>query len=189
MSHAQRVIEPDDRELLAASAAGDREAFAAFYRRHLAPVVAILVSASGDRELAADLAAEVFAAALLGADRYRAEHASALPWLCGIARNKLSESRRRGRAENRARRRLAIPAEAFEDADIARVDELARAGTPVLEALDLLPSDQRAALWARVVEERDYDEIAAAGGTSPAAVRQRVSRALTRLRLAAREEE
>jgi RNA polymerase sigma-70 factor (ECF subfamily) len=186
MDHSRQA---EDQALLAASARGDREAFAAFYRRHLAPVVAHLVAATGDRELAADLAAEVFAAALLGAARYRPERSSALPWLCGIARNKLSETRRRGRAEDRARRRLGIPRESLEDTDLARVDELAREGTPPLEALDLLPDEQRDAVWARVVEERDYEEIARAAGTSEVVVRQRVSRALSRMRAAIREED
>src|SRR6202034_2211053 len=101
-----------DETLLAASATGDRAAFASFYRRHLAAVLGFLLRETRDRELAADLAAEVFATALLAAPRYRPEYASALPWLCGIARFKASESRRRGHAEDRARRRLGIPREA-----------------------------------------------------------------------------
>src|SRR5581483_8920726 len=95
----------DDAGLLAASAAGDRGAFAAFYRRHLPAVIRVLIAETGDRELAADLAAEVFATALLAAGRYRPEHSTGLPWLCGIARYKASETRRRKRAEDRARRR------------------------------------------------------------------------------------
>jgi RNA polymerase sigma-70 factor (ECF subfamily) len=137
---------------------------------------------TGDRELAGDLAAEVFAAALLGASRYRPEHASALPWLCGIARFKASESRRKGRAEDRARRRLGIPREQLEDEDIARVDELAAAEPRLLKLVDDLPTVQREAIWARVVQERGYSEIANDLGVSEAAVRQRVSRALAWLR-------
>ena len=179
----------EDAALLAASAAGDRGAFAAFYRRHLAAVLGFLLRETGDRELAADLAAEVFAAALLGAGRYRPEHASALPWLCGIARYKASESRRRGRAEDRARRRLGIPRESLHDEDLVRAEELAARGGALLELVDRLPAAQREALWARVIEEREYDDIALAAGTSEAAVRQRVSRALTWLRLHASQEE
>ncbi len=150
--------------------------------RHLPGLLAFLLRESGDRELSADLAAETFAAALLSAGRYRPQHPSALPWLCGIARNKLSESRRRGRAEDRARRRLRIPAQQLHDEDLARVEELAGIGTSTLQLLDQLPVDQRAALRARIIEERDYDEIASDIGVSPAAVRQRVSRALLWLR-------
>jgi RNA polymerase sigma-70 factor (ECF subfamily) len=179
----------EDTALLAASAAGVRGAFASFYRRHLAAVLGFLLRETGDRELAADLAAEVFAAALLGAGRYRPEHASALPWLCGIARYKASESRRRGRAEDRARRRLGIPRESLHDEDLVRAEELAAQGGALLELVDRLPAAQREALWARVIEEREYDDIALDTGTSEAAVRQRVSRALTWLRLHASQEE
>lgn len=172
----------DDATLLAESAKGDREAFGLLYRRHLPAVVAFLLRESRDRELAADLAAEVFAAALLAAGRYRPEHDSALPWLCGIARHKLRESRRRGRAESRARRRLGIPSESLHDEDLARVEELAGQGTAALDLLEQLPVEQRDALKARVIEGRDYVEIAGELGASQAAVRQRVSRALLWLR-------
>jgi RNA polymerase sigma factor (sigma-70 family) len=124
----------------------------------------------------------VFAAALLGAGRYRRQYPSALPWLCGIARHKLRETRRRGRAEDRARRRLGIPGESLEDQDLARVDELAGADADLLELVRRLPPVQRRALHARVIDERDYRDIAAETGTSEAAVRQRVSRALGWLR-------
>ncbi|HTY96759.1 MAG TPA: RNA polymerase sigma factor [Solirubrobacteraceae bacterium] len=177
-----------DLALLAASAAGDRRAFACFYRRHLPAVVGFLMRRSGDRELAGELAAEVFATALLAAGRYRAEFDTALPWLCGIARYKLSESQRRGRAEDRARCRLGIPEGRLDDQDLLRVEELAGEGTELLELLDRLPAVQREALWARVVQERGYDEIATTSGASEAAVRQRVSRALARLRRLAGQE-
>jgi RNA polymerase sigma factor (sigma-70 family) len=172
----------EDGALLAASVRGDRAAFARFYRRHLPAVLAFLLRESAERDLAADLAAEVFAAALLAAGRYRPEHPSALPWLCGIARHKLHESRRRGRTEDRARRRLGISPEALEDEDLARVVELAGAGAAVLALLEQLPPAQRRALQARVIEERAYEDIARETGASPAAVRQRVSRALVWLR-------
>ena len=179
----------DDAVLLAASARGDRAAFALFYRRHLAAVVAVLLRETGDRELAGDLAGEVFCAAMLAADRYRPEHPGALPWLCGIARHKAAESRRRRRAEDRARKRLGVPREPMDDADLERVDALASQGTIVLDLVEQLPVFQREALRARVIEEREYREIAAALGSSEAAVRQNVSRALGWLRAHTSREE
>lgn len=172
----------DDAALLVASARGDRAAFALFYRRHLAAVVAILVRDTGDWELAADLASEVFCAALLAAGRYRPDHPVALPWLAGIARHKVAQSRRRGRAEDRARRRLAVPRERLDDTDLDRVAELAAEGDTILALVERLPRVQREALRARVIEEREYAEIAMSLGTSEAAVRQNVSRALGWLR-------
>jgi RNA polymerase sigma-70 factor, ECF subfamily len=161
-----------DRELLESIARCDGEAFTVFYRRHLPRVVGYLVRETGDSELAADLAAEVFAAALVGARRYRATHDSALPWLLGIARNTVGTSRRRGRVEARARRRLGFEPVEFEEPDIDRTDEL----------LASLPAAERGAVRARVVEERTYASIAAEMRCSELVVRKRVSRGLARLR-------
>jgi RNA polymerase sigma-70 factor (ECF subfamily) len=161
-----------DRELLESIAQCDGEAFTVFYRRHLPRVVAYLVRETGDRELAADLAAEVFAAAMVGARRYTATHDSALPWLLGIARNTLGRSRRRGRVEARARRRLGFEPIAFEESDIDRTDEL----------LAALPAAEREAVRARVVDDRSYASIAAEMRCSELVVRKRVSRGLARLR-------
>jgi RNA polymerase sigma-70 factor (ECF subfamily) len=161
-----------DRELLESIARCDGEAFTVFYRRHIPRVVAYLVRETSDRELAADLAAEVFAAAMVGARRYNATHDSALPWLLGIARNTLRKSRRRGRVEARARRRLGFEPIAFEEPDIDRTDEL----------LASLPAAERDAVRARVVEDRSYASIAAEMRCSELVVRKRVSRGLARLR-------
>ncbi len=67
--------------------------------------------------------------------------------------------------------------------DLERVRELASldAGA-VRAALTQLPPAERAAVHARIVEERPYSEIAGEISTSPLVVRKRVSRGLTRLR-------
>ena len=180
----QRASQATDGELLAAVVAGDGEAFAAFYRRHLQAVVAFLLRETRDREATADLTAEVFAAVFLVARRFRARGAgSARPWVLGIARNKLLESRRRGRIEDRARRRLAFEPEVLDDDDLVRVEELAAGPeTPVLKLVEQLPETQREALRSRLVEGREYDEIARELKCSELVVRQRVSRGLSRLR-------
>ena len=175
---------PSDDTLLAAAARGDADAFAAFYRRHLAAVVGFFVRRTRDREVAADLTAEVFAAALIACPRYRGGEAPASAWLFGIAANKLRESQRRGMVESGARRRLALEPLQLVDSDLERVEELAALGdaAPLLEAVAGLAPDQRDAVLARVVQERDYPEIASALACSEAVVRQRVSRGLAALR-------
>src|ERR1700744_3576602 len=95
-----------DRDLIAAIAERDGEACTVFYRRHLQRTLAYLVRETRDPELAADLAAEVFATVIVAARRYRPESDSAAPWVIGIARNTLPASRRRGKIQDRARRRL-----------------------------------------------------------------------------------
>jgi RNA polymerase sigma-70 factor (ECF subfamily) len=173
----------EDAQLLAATAQGDAEAFAVFYRRHLGRVVAFALRATGDRELAADLTGEVFAAALAACGRYRPDHQTAAPWLLGIAQNKFRESRRRGHVEDATRRRLRIGPLALTDADLERVDELATQDfASVAAAVQQLPLHERDAVTARVVEEREYREIAAELRCSESVVRQRVSRGLARMR-------
>jgi RNA polymerase sigma-70 factor (ECF subfamily) len=93
-----------------------------------------------DEELAADLSAECFAAALLASERFRPGGAPAIAWLFGIAQ--------------RARAQVQAPA---------------RRGS-------------RAAVEARIVDEREYEEIARELQVSEAVVRKRVSRGLEALR-------
>jgi RNA polymerase sigma factor (sigma-70 family) len=172
-----------DAQLLAGVAACDDRAFSAFYRRHLPLIVGWCVRRTRDPELAADLTAEVFAAVLVSAARYEPAHASADGWLLGIARNVLGHSLRRGQVDARARVRLGIPRLTVEDGDLVRVVELAdgREGGAA-ELLAGLPVDEQAAVRARVIDERDYTEIARSLGCSELVVRKRVSRGLARLR-------
>jgi len=93
-----------DAELLKLSHS-DADAFAVFYRRYERLVAGWLIRRTGRPELAADLTAEVFAAAYLAAPRFRDGPEPAGSWLLGIARNKLLHSLRRERAETSARER------------------------------------------------------------------------------------
>ncbi|MFI4978257.1 MAG: RNA polymerase sigma factor [Solirubrobacterales bacterium] len=117
--------EDPDAALVAAVAARDEVAFTVLYGRYLPVVLRWCLRETGNREVAADLSSEVFAAALISARRYRSEQGSVLAWLLGIARNKLLESRRRRRVEDSARRRLRLEPVALSDADLDRVEELA----------------------------------------------------------------
>lgn len=181
-----RADDEDDDALLERAARGDGDAFARFYRRHLGAIAGFLLRRTGDPEASADLAAEVFATALIACDRYRPGEAPARAWLYGIAANKLRESRRRGRVEDEARRRLAWEPQRLDDTDLAAIERFAGAGgdgeADVLAAVAALPADQREAVLARVVEDRDYREIAARLRCSESVVRQRVSRGLRALR-------
>ena len=181
------TTEVHDDDLLAAYASGDPDAFVAFYRRHLPAVLGFFLRRTGDRELTADLTAEVFAAAMLAAERYRPGERPALAWLYGIAAHKLADSRRRGRVQDEARRRLALEPIAITDEDLERVADVADSGGRVEAALAALPDDQRDAVLARVVQERSYADIATEMRCSEMLVRQRVSRGLRALRAQIKE--
>lgn len=179
----ESVVARTDGDLLAATAL-EPEAFGAFYRRHVRAVLSYLVARTGRPEIAADLCAETFASALEQADRYDPERAPARAWLLAIARSRMLDSFRRGRVEDRARRRLGMPPRSLTDEDIERVEELVDASRGLdAEALVAeLPPKQREAVLARVVDERGYGEIAAELEVSESVVRQRVSRGLACLR-------
>jgi RNA polymerase sigma factor (sigma-70 family) len=171
--------------------AGRREAdaFGAFYVRRVDAVLAFFLRRTGDRELAADLTAETFAAALSALPRYRPQRTSALAWLFTIAHHKLVDSIRQGQVEDRARRRLGLEPVVFSDEDIERVEQRAAAadGDAALLELERLSAEQRGAIEGRVLEEAGYQDLAQRLKCSESVVRQRVSRGLSELRTKMKE--
>ncbi len=159
---------------------GDLEDFGRFYDRYVAALLAFFQRRTGDPEAAADLTAETFAAAMVSRRRYKPHGATAAGWLFAIAHHKLTDFRRRGSAETRMRARLGmepVPVGA-EDAEMIRWlgDDVATA------MVEELPAEQRDAIRAHVLEDRDYADIARAERLSEATVRKRVSRGLRVLR-------
>ena len=175
----------EDDELLARSSR-DPEAFGVFYARHERLVLGYFMRRIREPELAADLAAETFAAALIGAKRFRGGGVPASAWLIGIARNILSGSLRRTRVEDKARRRLGMEPLVLDDELLTRIETM---GTSVDTMLARLTSEQEQAVRARVLEEQDYAVIATRLRCSESVVRQRVSRGLATLRRFYEEDE
>jgi RNA polymerase sigma factor (sigma-70 family) len=172
-----------DLELLGATRAGEAAAYGVFFERYQAVVIAYLLRRTRQREVAADLAGEVFARALMAVHAGRGPlDDPAAGWLLTIARNVLVDSVRRGRVEERARRELGMQPVALSDADLESMDAQTEDLDRVVALVQQLPSGQRAALKARILDERDYGDIAADLGCSDLVVRQRVSRALKTLR-------
>lgn len=172
-----------DDELLTA---GGPDGFALFYRRHVDSILRYFARSTRDPELAADLTAEAFAAALEAKRRFKPGGPPAQAWLYGIASRKLADYRRRGNAEDRARKRLGMERVEPTDADLRRIEAMA-GGAEVVSLVEELPADQRRAVTARVVEERGYGEIAREFEITPAGVRKRVSRGLAAVRARLRD--
>ena len=180
--HIQSVkawSERSDAELLILD---DPDAFAELYDRHVGQILAWSSARVGD--YAADLTAEVFAAAWQCRKRFRDEHdGTALPWLYGIAHNVFRSSLRKRRVEYGARERLGLPI-TFVHADFEAVDDRLSFPSAVLREVANLPDSERELLVLRLVEERPYREIARCLQCTPVAARLRVSRSLRRLNLA-----
>src|SRR3954451_17019351 len=87
---------------------GDPEDFGRFYDRYVKALLAFFQRRVHDPEVAADLTAETFAAALNTRGRFRGDGKTAAAWLFGIAHHKLTDFRRTGSAELRMRARLGL---------------------------------------------------------------------------------
>jgi RNA polymerase sigma factor (sigma-70 family) len=171
-----------DAELLSATRR-DPGAFAVFYDRYETAIVGYFLRRTKDAELAADLTAEVFAAALSTAARYRPESQTAAPWLFTIAQHTLARSVRRGQVEARARHRLGIrEAIELEPSQIDQVHAALAGDQWVGQLLAGLPEDQQTAIRARILDDVPYPEIANQLQISELVIRKRVSRGLAALR-------
>jgi len=159
----------------------DPAGFEEFYVRHVDMLLGFFARRTRNADMAADLTAETFAAALSARRRYRPEQGAAVAWLFGIAMKKLADAQRRGYAEQRARRRMGMERIDLTDEDIARIDALGES-TNASALLEALQPDQREAVRAHVLEERSYTELAVELEVSEAVVRKRVSRGLASVR-------
>ena len=172
--------DPDatDEQLLVAR---DAASFELFYVRHVDAMLGFFARRTFDAELAADLCAETFAAALASRRRFRPGGPPATAWLFGIGAKKLADAQRRGYADTRTRRRLGMERIELSDQDIARIERLGE-GDETRALMEQLPAEQRSAITAHVIDERPYGEIAGELHTSEAVVRKRVSRGLATMR-------
>jgi RNA polymerase sigma factor (sigma-70 family) len=162
-------------------ARSDAAAFGEIYERYSAPIFDFHRRRCRDEHAALDLTAETFAQAWLSRQSFRdLAGGSAGPWLFGIARKVLSRSVRKRRLERAACERLGVLERLDQPPSSARPDESWLDGLD--EFFEDLPVEYREALSMRVVDERDYAEIAERTGISRGLARVRVHRGLAALR-------
>lgn len=167
-----------------AAAARDPQLFEEFYRRHVDAVTSFVARRVADVHTVADLTAEVFLAVLDSAHTYRPSRGSERAWLYGIARNVVSDERRRVARETERDRR--VSGRRLLDADdIARLEDKLDAqstGRRALAALERLPEGERAVMELIVVDQLTVTEAAAALGIRQVTARVRLHRARKSLR-------
>ncbi len=163
---------------------GDHAAFEVLYRRHSGRVYGYLRKKLSDRG-AVD---EVFQNTFLKFHQTRRNYDSSFSfaqWLFVIARTTLFDYfRKQGR-------QVSVSDEPIDEERLSQdtsASALSELGSEQVTeamsgALRALPKEQRQAIELRVLEERSYEEIAAALGRSEVSVRQMVSRGLKKLRL------
>lgn len=179
------VVDHTDAELLAAAAAGDGDAFAAFFRRHVRAVTAYAVRRCSSPDEVSDLVSDTFAAALQATSRYEPMLPSALPWLFGIERRVLARQRRRRHGSKRLIEKIggSIPRFAgTEEDDIASAIDASRTSTALQAALDRLTASERDVLELVAYDGLTPREVAIVLDVTPNAARLRLSRARRNMR-------
>jgi RNA polymerase sigma factor (sigma-70 family) len=178
------VVGQSDSELLSASARGDADAFTTFFRRYERDITTYAIRRCPTPEDVADSVADTFLTALSASGRYRAETATALPWLYGIARRVIMRQRRTGRRHRRppvgsgtVPRYVGLEEDLINQAiDAARL-------APQLElAMRQLSSREREVLELVAYHGLTPFEVAVSLGVSPNTARLRLLRARNRMR-------
>jgi RNA polymerase sigma factor (sigma-70 family) len=162
----------------------DTDSFIATYDDFSKSLLRYFMRRTFDTEVAADLAAETFAAAFRSRATFK-PGGDPQSWLYGIASHQLSRYYRKGRVEGSARRRLEMNTPLLSDAgrdELRALIDDAELSSAVTTALSDLPAQQRDAVLLRIVDELGYDEIASRLGCSTQSARARVSRGLRALR-------
>ena len=162
----------------------DPAAFTEFYRAHVDEVTRFVTRRVADPQLAADLTAEVFLAAIEAAARYRGSVGGPRTWLYGIARHVIAAEFRRSARERRAEGLIA-GRRLLQADDVDRLAEKIDASRQVRELhreLQALPEGERAVLELVAVDGLTVAEAAAALGIRPVAARVRLHRARRALR-------
>jgi RNA polymerase sigma-70 factor (ECF subfamily) len=168
-----------DDELVAAVAAGDRQALELLYRRHAPWLAGRLAARTTSRELAEEALQDTFLAAWRGARAYHGT-GEVPAWLWGIARRRLASLARR-----QPHRSLSL-ADAGERADRAAGPEEAALGRDASDRIRLavahLPDDQRAAITAVVYQGQTITQAALAAAVPEGTIKSRLHRARLHIR-------
>jgi RNA polymerase sigma-70 factor, ECF subfamily len=158
----------------------DPRAFEALYRKYVAQVYSFALYELRNTHAAEDVTAQVFLNALSSLSSFReqveAPGSSFRVWLFQIARNALSNERRRARRHPESPIELALDVSSGVDvaAEALHREQLNRAW----QQIDKLPTERRQALLLRFVEEMSTREIGEVLGRSEGATRVLIHRAL-----------
>jgi RNA polymerase sigma-70 factor (ECF subfamily) len=169
---------PTDPALIAAWLGGDEQAAAELVRRHARALARFLSGAGAAEADVDDLVQETFIRAFRALGRFRGQ-CRFRTWLLTIGGNVLKD------AVRRARRAKVVPLDEelrATDGDPAERAVANETESRLVDALRELPRMQREVFLLRAQQGLEYEEIAAALGTSPGAARVHYHHAVKRLK-------
>lgn len=160
-------------------------AFEEFYREHIERVQNFVARRVRDPQLAADLTAEIFLAAIESAETFRPARGTVTGWLYGVAYHVIAADRRRSAREARATGRV-IGRRLLENDDLDRIEERIDAqanARRLYEALGRLSPAERIILELTALDGLTVADAARALGIRPASARVRLHRAREKVRV------
>ncbi len=173
------ALPSDDRELLAAHAAGDPDAFGELIRRHRDRLWAVALRTVGDREEAADALQDAMLSAYRAAAGFRGDSA-VTTWLHRIVVNACLDRIRR----RQVRATVPLP-ETGPGEPVQPGDQIADRDTALVvhRALAEIPVEQRAALVLVELQGHSVAEAAEILGVAEGTIKSRCARGRARLAL------
>ncbi|MEZ0264835.1 MAG: sigma-70 family RNA polymerase sigma factor [Phycisphaerae bacterium] len=183
MVTTQQESHPSDGQLLQRYlGGGNPEAVAAIVRRHAGFVYSVALRHARDRHLAEDVTQAVFMLLVKKAAALR-DHGELSGWLFNAT---LFEARNLLKARGREARRIEAhgreQAARGEATTMQHPEPWADVEPHLNDALEDLGEGERQAVMMRYLRQNSYDAVGGALGVSPVAARQRVHRALDRMR-------
>ncbi len=171
-----RMAQRDRTDVLASAAAGDEIAFRRLITEHHDDMRRVSAYISGDITLAEEATQAAWVIAWKRLRDVR-EPSHLRPWLITVAANEAKKLLRK----RRTRARFEIATDASREPG-GRDPASGVTGLDLREAISRLDPDDRALLAMRYVAGFDSNELAAATGKKPPAIRQRLKRLIDRLR-------
>jgi RNA polymerase sigma-70 factor (ECF subfamily) len=149
--------DPEERQLVTRSAAGDQDAFRQLVLRHHRRVVNIAYRALGDASLAEDVAQEVFIKVYRHLPSYRHEKPF-VHWLHRVAANTVTDAARRHRpVQSLDSLEQPLAGQGGDPQEVAARHDLQRS---VRRAIATLPPHYRDTLALQVYHDLSYEDIA-----------------------------
>lgn len=173
------TIRNRDAEDVKAAARGDEQAFTRLYDFYRDRIYGFAYRMTRDQTIAEDATHEAFLALIERPERYDAERASLLTFLCAVARNQVFKYFRRCGYEYEE---YAEEGDWYSLKDESEADPLSalldrEMTTKIGEAVALLPALQREVIILREFQELSYEEISAVTGADVNVVKARLYRA------------